>query len=154
MFSKLEFQIAFPPENLLALNLNMKSLLSFLFLITFGAIAFADIQSPPMADMGPTRKLGRGFSNLLFGVTELPLTLINVNDQYGNSAAFSYGLTKGIGRFIFRFGVGLYEVITFPAPLEQNSYRPPYRLNIPWKLGGFEEFPPELGFESRYNYCN
>ena len=33
--------------------------------------AIADIQDPPANDYGPTRKLGRGFSNLLFASAEL-----------------------------------------------------------------------------------
>ena len=34
-------------------------------------IVFADIQAPPQSDQGPTRKLGRGLSNLLFAPTEI-----------------------------------------------------------------------------------
>ena len=123
-------------------------------LLTFGAIASADIQAPPMTGMGPTRKLGRGLSNLLYGITELPVTIAKINDQEGNSAALGYGVVKGLGRSLFRFGVGWYEIVTFPAPCYKSSYRPPYRSNIPWIQGGYEEFPPELGFESRYEYSN
>ena len=130
----------------------MKSLLTILLAVAFGAVACADIQAPPMTDMGPTRKLGRGISNVLFGFTELPTTICKVNDQQGNSAAYGYGLTKGIGRGLFRFGIGWYEIITFPAPCYKSSYRAPYRSNIPWINGGFEEFPPELGFNSVYDY--
>lgn len=130
----------------------MKSLLSILFVVAFGAIAYADIQSPAMTDQGPTRKLGRGVSNVLFGITELPNTIAKIDDREGNSAALGYGVVKGLGRTLFRFGIGWYEIITFPAPCYKNSYRAPYRSNIPWVHGGFQEFPPELGWESRYNY--
>jgi len=130
----------------------MKSLLTILLAVAFGAAAYADIQAPPMTDMGPTRKLGRGLSNLLYGFSELPSTMCQINDTQGNSAAFGYGVVKGVGRSLFRFGVGWYEIVTFPAPCYKSSYRPPYRSNIPWVNGGFEEFPPELGFESRYDY--
>jgi len=131
----------------------MKSLLSILLVVAFGAVAFADIQAPPMTDMGPTRKLGRGLSNMLFGFTELPYTMDKVNNSQGNGAAFSYGIVKGFGRSMFRFGIGCYEVITFPAPCYKDSYRPPYRSNVPWINGGFEEFPPELGWNTTQNYC-
>ena len=130
----------------------MKSLLTILLAVAFGAAASADIQAPPMTDMGPTRKLGRGLSNMLFGFTELPYTIATMNERQGNSAAFGYGAVKGLGRSLFRFGVGWYEMITFAAPCYKSSYRPPYASNIPWTQGGYTEFPPELGFESRYDY--
>ena len=44
----------------------MKTLLSISILSLFAISAFADIQDPPMNDYGPTRKLGRGLSNLAF----------------------------------------------------------------------------------------
>lgn len=130
----------------------MKSLLTILLAVAFGAAAYADIQAPPMSDMGPTRKLGRGISNVLFGFTELPNTMCKVNSTQGNAATFSYGVTKGIGRSLFRFGIGWYEIVTFPAPCYKSSYRAPYRSNIPWINGGFEEFPPELGWNSASPY--
>jgi len=131
----------------------MKSLLSILLVVAFGAVALADIQAPPMTGMGPTRKLGRGISNVLYGITELPYTMATVNEREGNSAGFGVGIVKGLGRSFFRFGIGWYEIVTFPAPCYKSSYRPPYPSNIPWVQGGYQEFPPELGFESRYNYC-
>lgn len=131
----------------------MKSLLTFVFAVAFGAIAYADIQAPPMSDMGPTRKLGRGFSNVAFGFSELPATMCEINDKEGNNAAFGYGLVKGLGRSFFRFGTGLYEMATFALPCYKSSYRAPYEAHTPWKLNQYSEFPPELGWESRYDYC-
>lgn len=130
----------------------MKTLLSLLLLAALSPVALADIQDPPMNDYGPTRKLGRGLGNMVFGATELFQNPAEINEREGNSAAWSYGAVKGLGRFFFRFGVGFYEVATFPFPNYKGSYRPPYRSNIPWIHGGYEEFPPELGFETRYNY--
>jgi len=118
-----------------------------------GSIAWADIQNPPMMDMGPTRKLSRGFANILWGWSELPQTLCIINETEGNSASWSYGFIKGFGRSLFRFGVGWYEVITFPAPCYKSSYRPAYiNVSTPWKQFDFQEFPPELGWETRYTY--
>jgi putative exosortase-associated protein (TIGR04073 family) len=131
----------------------MKSLLTILLAVAFGAAAYADIQAPPMTDMGPTRKLGRGLSNVLWGFSELPNTMCQINDTQGNSAAWGYGVVKGLGRSFFRFGVGWYEILTFPAPCYKNSYRPAYPANTPWALNTYKEFPPELGWESRFDYC-
>ena len=56
----------------------------------------ADIQAPPQSDQGPTRKLGRGLGNILYGSSELLNSMSDVNYSEGNSAAFSYGLVRGL----------------------------------------------------------
>lgn len=131
----------------------MKVSLCFLLVFSFAAAAFADIQDPPINDYGPTRKLGRALSNLSFNsLTEIPVTLCQINDREGNAAASSYGMVKGVGRVFFRWGMGFYELVTFPFPTYKGSYRVPYRSTIPWIHGGYEEFPPELGFQTKYRY--
>lgn len=116
-------------------------------------IAMADIQDPPANDFGPTRKLGRGISNIAFGSSELLDSMAMVNYNEGNSAAFGYGLVRGIGRTFARLGYGIYEVVLFPFPTNKGTYKPPYRSDVPWINGGYTEFPPELGWESRYDYA-
>ncbi len=125
----------------------------FAIALTVGAsVAFADIQAPPASDYGPTRKLGRGISNIAFGYTELTESFASVNYAEGNSAAFGYGLVRGVGRSFARLGFGVYETLLFPFPTAAGTYKPPYRSDIPWIHCGYAEFPPELGFETRYNY--
>lgn len=130
----------------------MKSLLCSLFL-TVAAVAtvHADIQAPPSSDQGPTRKLGRGLSNMITGITDWQNTIATVNEEDGNQAIL-YGVIKGGGRFFARFGSGLFDVATFPFPLNKGKYTPILRPEIPWIHSGYTEFPPELGFESRYHY--
>jgi len=126
-----------------------------LFALAFvvgASVAFADIQSPPASDYGPTRKLGRGIANIAFGSSELLVCMEEVNDSDGNAAAWSYGVVRGVGRTLARLGFGVYEVALFPFPTYKGSYRPPYKSDIPWIHCGYSEFPPELGFETRYNY--
>lgn len=132
----------------------MKSLLCSLLLVGTATMALADIQDPPVNDYGPTRKLGRALSNIipLTALTEIPTTIATINEREGNSAAWTYGVVKGFGRFFFRFGAGWYELATVPFPTYKGSYRPFYQSNIPWIHGGYQEFPPELGFESRFRY--
>lgn len=131
----------------------MKTLLCSLFVLSsMGAGALADIHDPPMNDHGPTRKFGRGIANVAFAVTELSVNPAEINEREGNAAGWSYGVVKGFGRFFFRIGMGVYDIATHPFPTYKGSYRPPYKLDPPWIHGGFEEFPPELGFESRYDY--
>jgi putative exosortase-associated protein (TIGR04073 family) len=123
--------------------------------LIFGAgipAARSDIHDPPGADYGPTRKLARGASNIVFGFTEIPHNINVGNEVYGNSGR-TYGLVKGIGRAFKRLGYGVYETVTFPFPTYKGSYRIPYRQNPPWINGGMTEFSPEISFETRYNYC-
>ena len=130
----------------------MKSVLCSLLTLTVCSSVFADIQAPPASDYGATRKLSRGLGNIAFGITELPFQMSLINDLEGNSAAFSYGVVRGAGRVLSRLGFGIYEVALFPFPTHNGTYYPPYRSDIPWINSGYSEFPPELGFETRYDY--
>lgn len=64
-----------------------------------------------------TRKLGRGVSNVAFGVLEIPIQIYNVNFNEGGIAACTYGLISGLGYFVVREVVGVVEIVTFPIPL-------------------------------------
>lgn len=134
------------------MHLDMKTLLSLAILTLLTAGAFADIQDPPMNDFGPTRKLSRGLANIFLGGSELFINIAEENERNGNAAAWTYGPVKGVGRFFFRMGAGVWEVASFPFATNKGTYFPPYKSNIPWIHGGFDEFPPELGFESRFRY--
>jgi putative exosortase-associated protein (TIGR04073 family) len=113
---------------------------------------WADIQDPPMVQHGPVRKLGRGLANIILCDSEVVSSFELINNQEGNSAAY-YGLVRGIQRTLFRLGAGIYEVVTFPFPTTKGSFEPVLKRPIPWVSGGYEEFPPELGFETRFDYC-
>lgn len=130
----------------------MKSLLSVLLLAAAASVAMADIHSPPAADQGPTRKLGRGLSNIAYGVTELPVCIAQINDRDGNSAAASYGVVRGVGRTLSRLRYGVQEVVLFPFPVYKGKYSKPYPAETTWIYKGLQEFPPELGFEGKYRY--
>src|SRR5262245_13007904 len=130
----------------------MKKLLLSLSAVALASTAMADIQDPALNDQGPSRKLGRGISNIAFGVTELPMCIFQINDREGNAAAWSYGVVRGVGRTFARIGAGVYEFVTFPIPSVKGSYRPVLKSNIPWINGGYEEFPPELGWNVRKRY--
>jgi len=130
----------------------MKALFCSLLTIMLATAAFADIQAPPASDYGPTRKLARGFANIVFGVTEIPHQMEVNNGLEGNATGFSLGFVRGTGRMLARLGFGLYEVVLFPFPTQKGTYYPPYQSDIPWVHSGFSEFPPELGFETRYDY--
>jgi putative exosortase-associated protein (TIGR04073 family) len=130
----------------------MNKLLAAALILGFTTCALADIQDPPSHRYGPTRKLGRGISNLLFGVAELPVTIARVNEREGNSAAAGYGVVRGVGRSYMRIHAGLFEIFSFPFPVHRGTYYPILRPPIPYIEAGYEEFPPELGNESKYPY--
>ena len=130
----------------------MKTLLASALVFGFAISSFADIQDPPSNDYGPTRKLGRGLSNLVFGIAELPVTIAKINEREGNSAAAGYGVVRGLGRSGMRVGSGLFEFLTFPFPTTHHTYYPLLRSDIPYIHAGYQEFPPELGNESKYPY--
>lgn len=130
----------------------MKFLAAATILCVTAGVAFADIQAPPASDYGPTRKLGRGLGNILWGSSEIIDSMAAVNYSEGNSAAFSYGIVRGVGRMFARLGYGIYEVVLFPFPTQKGTYKPPYKSDIPWINSGYPEFPPELGWETRYDY--
>jgi len=125
---------------------------SLAMLVLLVGTAFADIQDPPSNDYGPTRKLGRGLSNLLLAHSEIFVTVTTVNTNEGNSAAAGYGVVRGVGRSAVRRVAGLLEILTFPAPAWRQSYYPLLPSNIPYIHAGYSEFPPELGNESKYPY--
>ena len=135
-----------------------------LLVVALGAVAlsgvfegsnrlFADIQDPPMLKHGALRKLGRGLANITCGVTEVYTSMDQANEDDGNAAFLTSGLVRGVARTLTRFGAGVFDVVTFPFPLAKGSFAPVLKQPIPWVQGGYEEFPPELGFETRFDYC-
>lgn len=130
----------------------MRASLLFLLLLGFAAISLADIQDPPSADYGPTRKLARGVANVFLGWTEIPVTIGKINSDEGNAAAASYGVIRGTGRAFARFGVGFYEALLWPIPVYHGTYNPVLRSDVPSVHRGYSEFPPELGNETKYPY--
>ncbi|MDQ6765352.1 MAG: exosortase system-associated protein, TIGR04073 family [Verrucomicrobiota bacterium] len=130
----------------------MRSLATMALLLGFAFICRADIQDPPSNQQGPTRRLGRGISNVLFGWSELPDTIGKVNQDEGNSAAAGYGVVRGIGRSVMRIQAGVFEILTFPFPAVRGSYYPVLESDTHWIHSGYKEFPPELGNESKYPY--
>src|SRR3954471_6075702 len=126
----------------------MRTVLSLMLLIGMTGVCRADIHDPPSNVHGPTRKLGRGVSNLVFGISELPTSIAKVNDQEGNSAAAGYGVVRGVGRSMMRISAGLVEIFSFPFPIARGTYRSVLDDETHWIHAGYKEFPPELGNES------
>jgi putative exosortase-associated protein (TIGR04073 family) len=96
------------------------------------ALALAAVAAPAAAHT-PGHKLGRGLSNLGLGIMELPAEIVAEGRSRGPLWAASLGFAKGVGRFVTRELVGVYEVATFPAPVPRG-YRPILSPAYPWEL--------------------
>jgi putative exosortase-associated protein (TIGR04073 family) len=130
----------------------MKNLFLTALVAAVASTALADIQDPPSNDYGPTRKLGRGLSNFFLAPTEVFVSVAKVNKDEGNAAAAGYGVVRGVGRSAMRHVAGFIEALTAPFPIKHGTYYPLLRSDIPWIHGGYSEFPPELGNETKYPY--
>ncbi len=73
----------------------------------------------------PADQLGRGLSNILFGVVEVPLNVVRVTKTEGDVQGLTKGLPLGIWRFFCREVVGVVETVTFPfgwEPIIEPAY--------------------------------
>jgi len=70
----------------------MKTILASAAIVSLAIGAFADIQDPPGNDFGPTRKLGRGISNLIIAPTEFFTTggYAEFPPEVGNESKYPY----------------------------------------------------------------
>ena len=130
----------------------MKAFVVLVLVSGLTSLALADIQDPPANDYGPTRKLGRGLANLFLASSEIFVTVTTVNAKQGNAAAAGYGVVRGLGRSAARHLAGFLDLVCFPVPSCHDSYYPILPAEVPYIHAGYSEFPPELGFETRYPY--
>jgi putative exosortase-associated protein (TIGR04073 family) len=135
-----------------------KILISATAILLTATCSYADIQAPPGSTYTSSRKLGRGLSNILFGITEIPEQIVRKTDSYGRKAGYTYGIVDGTSRAFRRIGYGFYEVFTFSCPTFHGTFKQPYmrcgednriEMNV---HDGLSEFPPELGFEGYYSH--
>ena len=101
-------------------------LASVLALFTLAAAGTARAQTP-------AHKFGRGVVNLTLGIMELPGQMVAEGRRRGPLWALSLGFAKGVGGFVTRELVGVYEIVTFPAPVPRG-YRAILEPEYPWDL--------------------
>jgi putative exosortase-associated protein (TIGR04073 family) len=105
------------------------SLALLLALGLYGTIAAAQSYDPDQDIPKPTvlekrmNKLGRGFTNVLFGWTEIPVTWHQKMRQ-GRPLTYLVGTAPVLGatRAVMRTGVGVYEVFTFYSSKDGVNY--------------------------------
>jgi putative exosortase-associated protein (TIGR04073 family) len=105
------------------------------FVLSFALLCLTALSSRADTDQVPRghnalRKLGRGCSNVLFGVVEIPNQLTKVNTEHGGGAGMTYGLGKGLVRWVGRECVGVFEIVTFAVPVPRG-YKPVIQPEFP-----------------------
>ena len=88
----------------------------FLLTLTFLVGTLFSAEKPDYEHQEYTlwNKLGRGTGNLLTSVLEIPYQMEIAWEEYSYVGGTGVGVVKGIGKFLQRTGVALYEVISFP----------------------------------------
>jgi putative exosortase-associated protein (TIGR04073 family) len=102
--------------------------IGFACLVCVGSVS-ASIEEPEV-NHNAGRKLGRGFANLLFGIVEVPNQIHHTSQAEGGGAAATLGVGRGIGKFLWREVVGVYEIVTFPVPAP-SGYKPIIQPEFP-----------------------
>ena len=81
------------------------------------------------------RKMGRGLAAITCGFLEIPGNIVKTTNERGAGYGFSLGLAKGLGAFVVRELVGVYELLS--APIEvPKGFQPVLKPEFPW--GHFE----------------
>ena len=110
-------------------------ILGIALICTVPLIAFADDSTEGPSIPKPFLKIGRGIVNCISAPLEMPNHMYllsdhaNSNSKYGvrTAAAAVEGLFMGIGYTCWRFGAGIYDLITFPVPnYEKCIITPPF----------------------------
>lgn len=83
------------------------------------------------SDYTAGRKIGRSLSNIVLGVVELPKAMVEEDKKAGAVAAYSTGVVKGLGRFVVREVVGVWELVTFWTPDKEPKVTPEYVWDMP-----------------------
>ncbi len=75
-------------------------------------------------------KLGRGLAGVTCGFLELPGNIVEETRENG-AVGIPIGFAYGLGMFVTRELVGVYEVLTSPLPVPPG-YRPILSPEYPW----------------------
>ena len=109
--------------------MKAKSLGVLLVVALLTPLARAETDQPPSGH-NALRKLGRGVSNVLFGIVEMPNQYTKAVSDHGGAAGITYGVPKGFARWIGRELTGVYEIVTFAVPFPRG-YKPVMKPEFP-----------------------
>ncbi|MFQ5416057.1 MAG: OmpA family protein [Myxococcota bacterium] len=99
-------------------------------------------------EMTAARKAGRGLAGITLGVLEIPGNIVQEARTNGGLSAATIGLGVGIGKFVTRELVGVYELLSAPFE-EPPGFEPILVPEFPWQY--FESEPGRAyGFGDSY----
>lgn len=99
-------------------------------------------------EMTAGRKAGRGLAGITLGVLEIPGNIVQEARTNGGFSAATVGLGVGLGKFVARELIGVYELLSAPFPIPEG-YRPVLTPEFPWQY--FESEPGRTyGFGTGY----
>lgn len=111
---------------------------SLLVICTLALLAACTLPSQAVESQTRLRKLGRGISDVVFGVIEVPKNIIEINRTYGDSAGLTWGTLRGLERWWLREKNGVIEIFTCmsaSAPrVEPEFYFRPEGEEIDWYI--------------------
>lgn len=97
-------------------------------LLVFGA-TLADPAAA--AEQSAARKMGRGLAGITCGFLEIPGHIVKTTEQKGPGYGFTLGFAKGLGGFVVRELVGVYEFLSAPIEVPEG-FRPILTPEFPW----------------------
>lgn len=102
----------------------------------------------PAQEYTPARKFGRGLAAMAFGVMEIPGNVVQESRTNGPLYGTTIGLGVGLGKFVTREFVGVYEFLTAPFEIP-DGFEPVLEPEFPWQY--FESAPGrDYGFSNSY----
>jgi len=94
------------------------------------------------------RKFGRGLAGMTLGVLEIPGNIVQESRTNGVPSGLTLGFAMGLGKFVARELVGVYEFVTAPFAIP-DGFEPVLQPEFPWSY--FESEPGRAyGFSDRY----
>jgi putative exosortase-associated protein (TIGR04073 family) len=130
-------------------------IVGIIFIFTIPLTAFSDDAPEGPAIPKPFLKVGRGIVNCISSPLEIPNHMYLLSDhahdnsKYGvrTAAAAIEGLFMGIGYTCWRFGAGIYDLITFPVPNYEKCIITPPFCTVSFEAY-YEETSPESSAET------
>jgi putative exosortase-associated protein (TIGR04073 family) len=89
----------------------------------------------------PLHKAGRGLAAMTTPFLEIPGNIKQTTEREGAPAGWTEGFAKGLGMFIMRPPVGVYELLTAPIPAPSN-YKAILKPEYPWSYFSSREESP------------
>ena len=96
-----------------------------------GLLLAASATPAEAAEQTAARKMGRGLAAITCGFLEIPGNIVKTTEAQGPAWGFTLGFAKGLGAFVVRELVGVYEFLSAPIPAPEG-FRPILKPEFPW----------------------